>query len=164
MQLRTLPTTEVIFAGIEVASFGLMGALIGASARAAFFPILILLVVGIILGAVIIAGTDILMHVINPRLREQYGDDVIHRVTARQFLMLLPFVLMGIVSQFFMGWDAAQAFTICGLLVAAANLGAELVRLGGKKVPNILLATGSAFVFSLLWLVVTISLAGLWHG
>lgn len=163
-RFRLLHVRELTHAAITVVGFGMLGALVGASAKAMFFPVFILLVIGLVLGAATIVGVDLLLHATHLELRDRFGEDIIHRVVTRQFLLMIPFVVLGMVAQLFLGWDAAQSFAAGGLLVVGASLGNELTSLGGRWVKSLLLSAGSTFFFAALWILLTALVGGLWRG
>jgi hypothetical protein len=73
------------------------------------------------------------------------------------FVMLLPYALLAALAEGVFGWSAVQAFASAGLMSAAGLAGAGPIALGGRPLPNLLLAALLGALASAAWM----TLAGL---
>ena len=69
--------------------------------------------------------------------------------------MMLPFMVMALVAELFLDWNAAQVFTQAGIMACGSVVGAEVVKSSGGKVLHIVAPVAGAFFFSFLWMLLS---------
>jgi hypothetical protein len=102
-----------------------------------------------------LAGIGGLVCAFNPTVRERYGYFYTMEVLAKGFAALLPFMLLALVAELALGWNAAQVFTQAGIMTCGAIAGAEIVRLSGDRMVHLVVPVAGSFIFSFLWMLLS---------
>ncbi len=146
-----------------IGTCGLLGAL-SASIYASVGDVVAQAALGLVFGAggaVGMAGALILLF---PRATRRHGWRRTAAGVMRGFLLLIPYAVLAILARSLLGWDATAAFTAAGLMTACAAIGAEIGRLGGRKLTAMLLPMLAGSALSAIWVGATSSLATLLAG
>jgi hypothetical protein len=93
-----------------------------------------------------------LVYATNAPIRQSCGWTGIKLVLGRGFVLIVPFTVLALIADFGLGWHATQAFATAGIMSAGAAVGADLIRLGGSKLPSFALPMLGALAFSAIWL------------
>lgn len=136
-------------------ALGLFGGLSGVQAPGGAVGALLGAVLATLGGLALIAVLKRLLGAINRGRVADLGG--IARVVDDAFVLLLPYALLAALAEGVFGWSAVQAFVSAGLMSAAGLAGAGPIALGGRPLPNLLLAAGLGALASAAWL----TLAGL---
>ncbi len=110
------------------------------------------------LAVLALAGIGAAIYAFNARLRSASGYSAIMGTVARGFLMMLPFMVLALLAELFLGWNAAQVFTQAGIITCGSAVGAEVVRMSGGKIVHIVAPVAGAFIFSFLWMLLSAAL------
>lgn len=113
---------------------------------------------GFLAAWVFMKTLGVLLYTANSPLRTQYGWAGVKRVMGRGFVMMLPFTVLAMVAEFRLGWNATQAFTSAGIMAASSAMGADMIQLGGRRLPSLLLPMLGAVTFSMLWMAMSSAL------
>lgn len=136
-------------------ALGLFGGLSGVQAPGGAVGALLGAVLATLGGLALIAVLKGLLGAINRgRVADAAG---IARAVDAAFVLLLPYALLAALAEGVFGWSAVQAFANAGLMSAAGLAGAGPIALGGRPLPNLLLAAGLGALASAAWM----TLAGL---
>lgn len=136
-------------------AFGLLGGLSGVHAPGGAAGALLGAVLATLGGLALIGLLKGLLGAIN-RGRVADGSGVAGAVDDA-FVLLLPYAVLAALAEGVLGWSAVQAFASAGLMGAAGLAGAGPVALGGRPLPNLLLAALLGALASAAWM----TLAGL---
>ena len=144
-----------------VLSFAILAWLSGRAIdpRAGFVSVYTICLLAFALAA--LAGLGGLIYACNPTARRRLGFSSVLDALAGAFLMLLPFMLLALVAELFLDWNAAQAFTQAGIMTAGAAAGMEMVRLSEGKMVHVVVPLLGAFLFSMLWLIFSAAAQGI---
>jgi hypothetical protein len=93
-----------------------------------------------------------LVYATNAPIRHTCGWAGIKLALGRGFVLIVPFTVLALIAEFGLGWHATQAFASAGIMSAGAAVGADLIRLGGRKLPSFALPMLAALAFSAVWL------------
>lgn len=119
-------------------ALGLFGGLSGVQAPGGAVGALLGAVVATLGGLALIGTLKGLLGAVN-RGRVVDTADIARAIDAA-FLLLLPYALLAALAEGVFGWSAVQAFASAALMSAAGLAGAGLIALGGRPLPNLLLA------------------------
>ncbi len=161
---------------LAIVCFGVMGGLIGRRADPATitvaalqqFPPEALRIAIFSLGGILYAwvGLSLLgraLFIFNRRVRKSHGYGAFKSAIGIGFLMLLPFTVLSLLAELFLGWSAVQAFAAAGIMTGAALAGMELGRLGGGGLAGALIPSLGGLVLSVVWMLVTSLAQGGWR-
>ncbi len=117
-------------------------------------PVLILLgLLGLLGGALALALLTLFLSLVNGAVRREHGRAAVRLAVNGGFLLLVPFTVLALVAELGLGWEAAAGFAAAGIITAAGAAGAELTRLGGRRLPAVLLPMLAGIGLSAAWLV-----------
>lgn len=120
-----------------------------------FLPFLLLFLIGLAGGAIALALLTLILSLFNAGVRRAHGASAVSAAVNQGFLLLAPFTVLALLAELGLGWDAAAGFASAGIVSATGAAGAELLRLGGKRLPALLLPMLTGIAMSAAWLVVS---------
>jgi hypothetical protein len=143
-----------IVPALAFAAFGgLVGWRIGAGALAAGLGA----IVGVLFALVAAYLLVLALRLAQPRL----GGDAARQAVATGFLLLLPFAVLSMAAELYLGWSASQAFSSAGLMTAGGAVGVEVARRGGGRWRSMLVPSLLCFALASLWTIAGASIPGL---
>ncbi len=77
------------------------------------------------------------------------------------FLALIPFSILALIAELYLGWSAVQVFTSAGIMAAVSAVGMEISKHGNVGKIATFTALGTGLVLSFVWLIGTSLLASL---
>ena len=104
-----------------------------------------------------------LVSALNAPIRQQHGSPAIKEAIFKGFLLMVPFTVLALMADLWLKWSAVQAFTSAGIMTASAAVGADLVKLGGRKLFSMVLPSLFAFGFSAVWMILSAWLQAVWR-
>jgi hypothetical protein len=159
------PTTVSLIAMLVliVGTCGLLGAL-SASLYAPFADVLAQAALGLVFGAAGPVGLASALIILFPRATRRHGWRTTAAGVMRGFLLLIPYAVLAVLARSLLRWEATAAFTAAGLMTACAAIGAEIGRLGGRRLTAMLLPMLAGSALSAIWVGATSALAALLAG
>ena len=148
-------STRILYWCAVVFSFAVLAWLNGRAidARAGFVAVYTLCLLAFALLA--LAGMGGLLYAFNKPMRESRGFSAAMDSVARGFMALLPFMLLALLAELFLDWNAAQVFTQSGIMICGSVVGVEAMKTGGGKAARIIPPVAGAFAFSFLWMLLS---------
>lgn len=89
---------------------------------------------------------------VNPALCAQNGRGFAREAVSQGMLFMIPFTVLAVLADVFLGWDAVMPFASAAIMTAGASAGMEAVKVGAKGIKNIILPSVIAFIISTLWM------------
>ncbi len=102
----------------------------------------------LILGFVGLTLMGWVISVANHGLKKDHGSLAVRLATHRPLALLVPFTVLALFSQLFLGWHAALSFLSAGIMASGGAIGVELVALGARKVTGVFLPLVLAMMLS----------------
>jgi hypothetical protein len=99
-----------------------------------------------------------LLYIFNGPVRQQYGWKVFRKTVGRSFLLLIPYTVLALLADRVLGWNATLAFASAGIMTCGTAVGAELTKMGGGKVANMMLPMAGGMGFTMLWMIASVLL------
>lgn len=93
----------------------------------------------LILGFVGLTLMGWVISVANHGLTKDHGSLSIRLAIQRPLALLVPFTVLALFSQLFLGWHAALSFLSAGIMTSGGAVGVELVALGARKFAGVFL-------------------------
>lgn len=84
----------------------------------------------------------------NHRLKKEHGGPALRLAVHRPLALLVPFTILALVSQLFLGWHGALSFLSAGIMASGGGIGVELVSLGARKFTGVFLPLVLAMMLS----------------
>jgi hypothetical protein len=93
-----------------------------------------------------------LLYVSNSKIRASHGWTAVNETVSRNFLFLIPYTVLALIADQILGWNATLAFASAGIMTSGSAVGADLMKLGGGKIANMLLPMAGGMGFTMLWM------------
>lgn len=154
--LGGLTGRRVEIGSLSIPTFGVGGSEV--------IPIAAFALGGVIYAWIGLAVLGRLLYVFNRKVRKQHGYSAIKNAMGNGFLLLLPFTVLALVAELYLGWNAVQAFTAAGIMTGGATAGMELAKAGSGKLAGMILPSLGAFVLSGAWMLLTTLAQQAWKG
>ena len=152
MTQETNQEGSIFSRAVALFCFGLLGALANRRGNPAVEAALFYGGSALVITWIFLMTLGGLVYATNAPIRRTCGWAGIQRVLGRGFLLIVPFTALALIAEFGLGWHATQAFASAGIMSAGAAVGADLIRLGGRKLPSFALPMLAALAFSAVWL------------
>ncbi len=102
----------------------------------------------LVLGFMGLGLTGWVISLANHRLKAKHESAAIRLAVRRPLALLVPFTVLALFSQLFLGWHAALSFLCAGIMASAGATGVELVSLGARRVAGVFLPLVLAIMLS----------------
>lgn len=135
---------------LAVACFGVLGALAAPSESSGGY-IAALAVAGAGIGLAVIALLGGGLQRLNPSVVSSRGAGAIAAAVGHGFALLVPFTVMAAIAQLGLEWNATVVFTSAGILTSGSAAGAEVARLGGRKLASVIVPVLIGMAAVTLW-------------
>jgi hypothetical protein len=74
----------------------------------------------------------------------------------QSFVTMVPFALLALLAEAWLGWDAVQAFVAAGVTASAGAAALELGRRGASQLRAAIVTTGGGIVFAASWILIAV--------
>ena len=88
----------------------------------------------------------------NKELRQQEGPGFGKVMVSRGLFFMIPFVILAILAQYVLGWNAGMAFASAAITTGAASTGMEAIKEGAKGAKNVIVPTIVGTIASTVWM------------
>jgi hypothetical protein len=96
-----------------------------------------------------------LLYIFNGAVRQKYGWRGVRQAVGRNFLLIIPYTVLALLADLVLGWNASLTFASAGIMTSGSAVGAELMKMGGGKMANMLLPVFGGMGFTMLWMVIS---------
>lgn len=141
--------------------FAILGALTGRHINSAAGFMLAYAVFSALIAWVCLTGLAGLLYASNGQVRQQHGWPGVTQAVAKGMLLIFPFTALALIAEVALGWNATLAFTSAGIMTAGAAVGAEMMKLGGGRLVNMILPTLGASGLSSVWIMLSAFVQGM---
>ncbi len=131
--------------------YGLLAWLLARRLPVGAMGAVLVVLAGFVLGLLATLFLRAVLFVCNLGLRKQGGGKV-RGATSEGTLVLLPFTVLAVLAEVFLGWNAVQAFASAGTMASAAAMGAAAMRQGGGRWANALGPSLGGMALSAGWM------------
>ncbi len=129
-----------------------LGGVTGRHVGTGWLPIAAFAGAGAVVALLFLTLLGGLLFIANGAVRKKLGGGVLGSAAAKSSLLLVPFTLLALLAELYLGWNAVQPFLTAALMTAAGYAGSEAIRLGGGRLTNALATALAGFVLAGLWL------------
>jgi len=136
---------------IRTLAWAMIGGLFAGLVTSDFDTILGACLAGAIAGIVLLIPLRLMLYAANPAVRQEHGYAGIRKAAGAGYAAFVPFVLLAVVAELMLGWDALTAFTMAGMMAGSGAAALEVARLGGRTIPNLLIGVLHGFALSVIW-------------
>lgn len=116
---------------------------------------------GLLVAALCLWLLGTLLWLSNRAVSKVQGWQSVRQAVSRNFLLLIPYTVLALLADLILGWNASLTFASAGIMTSGSAVGAELTKMGGGKISNMLLPVIGGMGFTMLWMIATTLLRNL---